>query len=39
MRINIATVLGLAIAASAALLARAADEPLDAETKARVETI
>jgi cytochrome c5 len=37
MRINIAVVLGLAIAASAALIARAADEPLDAETKARVE--
>ena len=37
MRINIAAVLGLAIAASAALIARAADEPLDAETKARVE--
>jgi cytochrome c5 len=36
MRINIA-VLGLAIAASTALVARAADEPLDAETKARVE--
>lgn len=36
MRINIA-VLGLAIAASAALIARAADVPLDAETKARVE--
>ena len=37
MRINIAVVLGLAITASAALIARAADEPLDAETKARVE--
>jgi cytochrome c5 len=37
MRINIVAVLGLAIAASAALIARAADEPLDAETKARVE--
>ena len=36
MRIDIA-VLGLAIAASSALVARAADEPLDAETKARVE--
>jgi len=36
MRTNIA-VLGLAIAAAAALVARAADEPLDAETKARVE--
>jgi cytochrome c5 len=36
MRINIA-VLGIAIAAGAALVARAADEPLDAETKARVE--
>jgi hypothetical protein len=36
MRINIAR-LGLAIAASTALVARAADEPLDAETKARVE--
>jgi hypothetical protein len=36
MRTNIA-VLGLAIAAAAALIARAADEPLDAETKARVE--
>jgi cytochrome c5 len=30
-------VLGLAIAAATALVARAADEPLDAETKARVE--
>ena len=30
-------VLGLAIAAASALVARAADEPLDAETKARVE--
>src|SRR5664279_2844176 len=37
MRINIVAVLGLAITASAALIARAADEPLDAETKARVE--
>ena len=36
MRIDIA-LLGLAIAASTALVARAADEPLDAETKARVE--
>ena len=36
MRIEIA-VLGLAIAAAMALVARAADEPLDAETKARVE--
>src|ERR1035441_5250310 len=36
MRTYIA-VLGLAIAASAALVARAADKPLDAETKARVE--
>jgi cytochrome c5 len=36
MRIDIA-VLGLAIAAGTALVARAADEPLDAETKARVE--
>jgi hypothetical protein len=36
MRTYIA-VLGLAIAASSALVARAADEPLDAETKARVE--
>ena len=36
MRTNIA-VLGLAIAAATALVARAADEPLDAETKARVE--
>ena len=36
MRTDIA-VLGLAIAAAAALIARAADEPLDAETKARVE--
>jgi len=35
MKINIA-VLGLAIAA-AAVVARAADEPLDAETKARIE--
>ena len=37
MRINIVAVLGLAIAASTALVVRAADEPLDAETKARVE--
>jgi cytochrome c5 len=29
--------LGLAIAAATALVARAADEPLDAETKARIE--
>jgi cytochrome c5 len=36
MRTYIA-VLGLAIAASSALVARAADEPLDAETKARIE--
>ena len=36
MRTYIA-VLGLAIAASSALVARAADEPMDAETKARVE--
>ena len=36
MRIDIA-ILGLAIAAATALIARAADEPLDAETKARVE--
>jgi cytochrome c5 len=36
MRIDIA-VLGLTIAAATALVARAADEPLDAETKARVE--
>ena len=36
MRTDIA-VLGLAIAAAAALIARAADEPLDAETKALVE--
>jgi hypothetical protein len=36
MRTNIA-VLGLAIAAATALVARAADEPLDAETKARIE--
>ena len=36
MRTDIA-VLGLAIAAAMALVARAADEPLDAETKARVE--
>jgi cytochrome c5 len=36
MRTDIA-VLGLAIAAATALVARAADEPLDAETKARVE--
>jgi cytochrome c5 len=36
MRTDIA-VLGLTIAAAAALIARAADEPLDAETKARVE--
>ena len=36
MTIKIA-VLGLAIAATSALVARAADEPMDAETKARVE--
>jgi hypothetical protein len=36
MRTDIA-VLGLAIAAATAVVARAADEPLDAETKARVE--
>ena len=36
MRTYIA-VLGLAIAAATVLVARAADEPLDAETKARVE--
>ena len=36
MRTYIA-VLGLAIAASSALVARAADEPIDAETKARIE--
>jgi cytochrome c5 len=36
MRIKTA-VLGLAIAAGAVLIARAADVPLDAETKARVE--
>jgi cytochrome c5 len=36
MRTDIA-VLGLAIAAATALVARAADEPLDAETKARIE--
>jgi hypothetical protein len=36
MRTDIA-VLGLAIAAAVALVARAADEPLDAETKARIE--
>jgi cytochrome c5 len=36
MRTYIA-VLGLAIAAATALVARAADEPLDAETKARIE--
>ena len=36
MRTHMA-VLGLAIAAVSALVARAADEPLDAETKARVE--
>ena len=36
MRIDIA-VLGLAITAGAVLVARAADEPLDAETKARIE--
>jgi hypothetical protein len=36
MRTDIA-VLGLAIAAATALIARAADEPLDAETKARIE--
>ena len=36
MRTNI-VILGLAITAGAALVARAADEPLDAETKARVE--
>ena len=36
MRIDIA-ILGLTIAAATALVVRAADEPLDAETKARVE--
>ena len=36
MRTHMA-VLGLAIAAVSALVARAADEPLDAETKARIE--
>ena len=36
MRIDIA-VMGLAIAAATALVARAADEPLDAETTARIE--
>ena len=37
MRNEIIAVLGLTIAAGGALVARAADEPLDAETKARVE--
>src|SRR5512146_619675 len=36
MRTDIA-VLGLAIAAAAAMSARAADQPLDPETKARIE--
>ncbi len=37
MRNEIIAVLGLTIAAGGALVGRAADEPLDAETKARVE--
>ena len=37
MRTEIIAVLGLTIAAGGALVARAADEQLDAETKARIE--
>jgi len=37
MRTELIAILGLTIAAGGALVARAADEPLDAETKARVE--
>ncbi len=37
MRTEIITVLGLTIAAGGALIGRAADDQLDAETKARVE--
>ena len=37
MRKKIITILGLTIAAGGVLVVRAADEPLDAETKARVE--
>jgi hypothetical protein len=37
MRNNIITILGLTIAAGGALIVQAADEPLDAETKARIE--
>jgi cytochrome c5 len=37
MRNSIVTILGLTIAAGGALVVQAADEPLDAETKARIE--
>jgi hypothetical protein len=37
MRNSIVTILGLTIAAGGALIVQAADEPLDAETKARIE--
>jgi hypothetical protein len=37
MRNSIITILGLTIAAGGALVVQAADEPLDAETKARIE--
>src|ERR1039457_1222416 len=37
MRNSIVTILGLTIVAGGALIVQAADEPLDAETKARVE--
>ena len=37
MRNSIVTILGLTIAAAGALIVQAADEPLDAETKARIE--
>ena len=37
MRNSIVTILGLTIVAAGALIVQAADEPLDAETKARIE--
>lgn len=37
MSIKMITMLGLAMAAGGAMVARAADEPLDADTKARIE--
>jgi hypothetical protein len=37
MRNSIVTILGLTIAAGGALVVQAVDEPLDAETKARIE--